>query len=226
MHPVSRPLRRPAVPIARPQSVGEELANSLSHGIGFLGAVVSLPVLVSMALRRGDATLDVVACCVFSLTMMLLYLTSTVYHALPDGRAKQVCNRLDHAAIYLFIAGSYTPFALGALRGGLGWTLFGVIWTLATLGMLAKLFNRLSHPLASTLLYVGMGWIAVFAAGPLMKQVSATGVQLLIAGGVAYTLGALVFLLDSRLRYAHFVWHLFVLGGSTCHFLAALWRRG
>jgi len=208
----------------RPQTLGEEIANSVSHGIGFLLAVAALPVLLSTCAERGGEPLDFMAATVFAATMMLLYLVSAVYHALPTGRIKQIFNRFDHAAIYLFIAGSYTPFALGALRGGLGWTLFSLVWVLATMGALAKLLNRLSHPLMSTGLYIAMGWLAVFAAGPLLERVSPQGLTLLLAGGVAYTLGAVVFLLDSRVRYAHFVWHLFVMGGSTCHFFAALWH--
>ena len=206
----------------RPQTPGEEIANSISHGVGFLLAVAALPMLLRACEERGGQALELVAVSVFAATMMLLYLVSTVYHALPAGRIKQVFNRFDHAAIYLFIAGSYTPFALGALRGGLGWTLFGVVWGLAAMGALAKLLDRLSHPLWSTGLYIAMGWMAVLAAGPLLERVSPNGLWLLLAGGISYSLGAIVFLFDSRVRYAHFVWHLFVLGGSTCHFLAAL----
>ncbi|HSI56732.1 MAG TPA: hemolysin III family protein [Ideonella sp.] len=211
-----------AAVIDRPQSVGEELANALSHGIGCLLAMASLPVLVSFTAQRGGA-LSVVAACVFSTTMIVLYLVSALYHALPAGRAKLWCNRLDHAAIYLFIAGSYTPFALGVLRGGWGWTLFGIVWAAAALGITVKLLDRLKHPLLSTGLYVAMGWVALLAAGPLVERMPPAGIAWLVAGGLAYTLGALVFLLDNRVRYAHFVWHLFVLAGSTCHFFAALW---
>jgi hemolysin III len=207
----------------REQTLGEEIANSISHGLGFLLAVAALPVLLHTCAAQGAAPRDVVAVGVFAATMMLLYLVSAVYHALPIGRVKALFNRFDHAAIYVFIAGSYTPFALGALRGGLGWTLFAVVWALAVVGVLAKLANRLSHPLGSTGLYIAMGWMGVFAAGPLLHHVARPGLALLMAGGAAYTLGAVVFLFDSRLRYAHFVWHLFVLGGSTCHFFAALW---
>jgi hemolysin III len=207
----------------RDQTLGEEIANSISHGVGFVLAVAALPVLLHTCAARGGQAIDLVAVSVFATTMMLLYLVSAVYHALPIGRIKAVFNRFDHAAIYLFIAGSYTPFALGALRGGLGWTLFGVVWTLAAMGALAKLLNRLSHPLWSTSLYIAMGWLAVFAAGPLLQHIAPHGLALLVAGGISYTLGAIVFLLDSRLRYAHFVWHLFVMGGSACHFFAALW---
>jgi hemolysin III len=205
----------------RPQTLREELANTLSHGLGFLLALASLPVLVSIAAQRGGAA-SVVGACVFSVTMMLLYGASALYHALPPGRAKRIANRLDHAAIYVFIAGSYTPFALGPLHGGWGWSLFGVVWGLATLGVLLKLLNRLRHPLWSTGLYVAMGWLALVAAVPMLERIATGGIVLLLAGGAAYTVGVVFFLLDNRVRYSHFVWHLFVLVGSACHFTAVL----
>jgi hemolysin III len=218
MHPPAMP-KLPQT--ERPQTWGEELANSISHGIGFLLAVASLPVLLGFAQGNGS-TMNNVAVCVFSATMMLLYLVSAVYHAVPAGRAKELLNRCDHAAIYLFIAGSYTPFVLGVLRGGWGWSMFGVVWAMAALGVAAKLLNRLKHPLWSTGLYVAMGWVAVLAAAPLLARMPGAGLAWLIAGGVSYTAGAVVFLYDSRVKYAHFVWHLFVLGGSACHFFAVL----
>jgi hemolysin III len=207
----------------RPQTFTEELANSISHGIGFLLAVASLPVLVSFAAQRGHPV-NVVAATVFSSTMIFLYFASAMYHALPPGRAKRVFNRLDHAAIYVFIAGSYTPFALGALRGGWGWALFGVVWGLAAIGVVLKILNKLQHPGWSTALYVAMGWLVLIAAVPLLQHVAFNGVLLLVAGGVSYTAGAIFFLMDSKLRFGHFLWHLFVMGGSTCHFFAALWH--
>ena len=206
----------------RDQTRGEEVANSLSHGIGFLLAIASLPLLLGLAPDRASA-INIVAMCVFSATMMLLYGVSTLYHAVPHGRAKAWLNRFDHAAIYLFIAGSYTPFVLGVLRGGWGWSLFGVVWAFGLLGFSAKLMNRLKHPLWSTGLYVAMGWIAVVAAAPLVARMPGAGLALLVAGGLLYTAGAVVFVFDSRVRFAHFVWHLFVLGGSACHFFAVLW---
>lgn len=209
--------------IDRPQSLGEEIANAISHGIGFLLAVASLPVLMVHAVQHGGAG-DVVGASVFSATMITLYLVSALYHALPPGTAKRWFNRLDHSAIYVFIAGSYTPFVLGVLRGGWGWSLFGIVWTLAAFGVLAKMLDRLSRPLWSTALYVAMGWVVVVAAVPLQERMSGAGLAWLVAGGLGYTLGALVFLLDNRIRYAHFVWHLLVMAGSGCHFCAVLWH--
>ena len=209
--------------MTRDQTFGEELANAISHGLGFLLAVASLPILVHHAASRGGVA-DVVAASVFAGTAILLYLVSTLYHALPAGAAKTFFNRLDHAAIYLFIAGSYMPFLLGVLHGAWGWSLFGVVWGAAALGVGAKLLDRLKHPLWSTGLYIAMGWVALVAAVPLVERMSPAGLTWLLAGALSYTAGAVVFLLDSKLRYAHFVWHLFVLGGSTCHFFAA-WRH-
>jgi hemolysin III len=206
----------------RPQTLGEEIANAISHGLGFLLAIASLPVLVVMAARHGTA-LNIVAVSIFSTTMILLYLSSTLYHALPEGKVKDVLARIDHAAIYLFIAGSYTPFALGVLHGATGWTLFTAVWAMAAAGIAVKLMDMLKHPLWSTGLYVAMGWSALLAAGPLIHALPTAGLMWLLAGGVAYTLGAVVFIFDSRARYLHFAWHLFVLAGTTCHFFAALW---
>mgnify|MGYP001809963647 FL=1 len=215
-----------AAPAERPQTLGEEIANALTHGLGFLLAVASLPILVWQAQRAGGAA-DVVGAAVFAGTMMLLYGVSALYHALPAGTAKRWFQRLDHAAIYLFIAGSYTPFTLGVLGGPWGWSLFGVVWAAAAFGVAVKLLNRLRHPWVSTGLYVAMGWVAVVAVGPLVERMPPAGLAWLVAGGLSYTLGAIVFLLDHRIRYAHAVWHLFVLGGSVCHFFAALgYARG
>lgn len=207
----------------RAQTRGEEIANALSHGIAVLLAAAALPLLVHGAASHGRAA-DVVGAALFAGTMIVLYLVSTLYHAMPAGRAKARLNRLDHASIYLFIAGSYMPFLLGVLRGAWGWSLFGVVWAAAALGVVAKLLDRLRHPLWSTGLYVAMGWVALVAAAPLVERMSTAGLAWLVAGGLSYTAGAVVFLFDSKWRYAHFAWHLFVMGGSTCHFFAALWH--
>ena len=209
--------------MVRDQTLGEEIANSLSHGIGCLLATASLPILVHQAAMRGGAA-DIVGASLFAGSAIVLYLVSALYHALPAGAAKRWLNRLDHAAIYLFIAGSYMPFVLGVLFGAWGWALFGVVWGAASVGVTAKLLDRLRHPLWSTALYVAMGWVALAAALPLVERMSAPGLAWLLAGGVSYTVGAVVFLFDSKVRYAHFAWHLFVIGGSTCHFFAALWH--
>ncbi|GAB1579973.1 hemolysin III family protein [Bordetella petrii] len=206
----------------RPQTLGEEIANSISHGLGALGAVAAAPLLIIGATRRGDAAL-IAGAAVFAASMCLLYLASTLYHALPRGRAKQVFNVLDHSAIYLLIAGTYTPFALGPLRGPWGWTLLGLVWGLAALGVALKAARRLDRPAVSLALYLTMGWLVAIAVDPVLEHVPAGGLWLLLAGGLAYTGGVLFFVFDSRWRYSHFVWHLFVLAGTACHFFAALW---
>jgi len=202
----------------RPQSLGEEIANSVSHGVALVAAVASVPFLIASA-RHQSAT-GFVGTLVFAATMVLLYLASTLYHALPGGRAKRVFLKLDHGAIYLFIAGTYTPFALGALSGAWGWSLFGVVWLLAAIGITLKALDRLTHPWLSTGLYLAMGWLVVVAAVPLLERVPLSGVMWLVAGGVAYTVGVVFFVFDSRIRYSHAVWHGFVAMGTACHFVA------
>ncbi len=204
----------------RPQTLGEEIANSISHGVALLAALAGVPFLLVSVSHLNAA--NIVGAAVFGATMILLYLTSTLYHALPMGRAKQVFMKLDHGAIYLFIAGSYTPFALGALGGPWGWTLFGLVWGMAALGITLKAFDRLSHPWLSTGLYLAMGWIVLIAAVPLVERVPTAGVALLVAGGLAYTVGVVFFLLDNKVRYAHAVWHAFVATGTGLHFFAVL----
>lgn len=204
---------------SRAQTLGEEIANSLSHGFGLLAALVFVPVLLVATSRHG-AALNVVGTSVFAATLLVLYAVSTIYHALPEGRAKRVFLKLDHAAIFVFIAGCYTPFALGPLRGDSGPALLVAVWGLAAAGVTLKATDRLAHPLASTGLYLLMGWLVLFAVGPLLAHVPAAGVAWLVAGGVAYTIGAGFFLFDSMFRFGHAVWHLFVLAGTTCHFVA------
>jgi hemolysin III len=202
----------------RPQSLGEEIANSVSHGMAFIAAVASVPFL--MASARQHNTAGFVGAMVFAATMVLLYLASTLYHAMPEGPAKRLFCKLDHSAIYLFIAGTYTPFSLGVLNGAWGWSLFGAVWSLAAIGITLKALDRLSHPWLSTGLYLAMGWLVVIAAVPLFERVPLQGVMWLAAGGMAYTVGVIFFILDSRIRYSHTVWHGFVAMGTVCHFIA------
>jgi hemolysin III len=201
---------------ARPQSRSEEIANTLSHGIALAAALVGVPFLL---LAAGPHLLGA---SIFGATLLLLYLSSTLYHALPEGRAKQVWLQVDYGAIYFFIAGSYTPFALSAVSGMWGWTLFALVWLLAIAGTVLKVLGRLAHPWLSTGLYVAMGWLVLVAAVPLVDQLSAQGLAWLVAGGVAYTAGVVFFVLDGRWPYAHAVWHGFVVLGSACHACAVL----
>jgi len=205
----------------RVQSRGEEVANSLSHGFGLIAALVATPFLIEHAVRQGDAGF-MVGASIFAATMVMLYLASTLYHALPVGRAKGVFRVIEHSAIFLLIAGTYTPFTLGVLRGTWGWTLLGLVWGIAVTGVVLKALNRLTHPILTTSLYLLMGWLIVIAAGPLTERVPASGLLWLVAGGLAYTLGVFFFALDSRLRYGHFIWHLFVMAGTACHYFAVL----
>jgi hemolysin III len=208
-------------PRARRQCPREERANALSHGAGFVAAAAAWPLLSDYAAQRGGS-LAALGMAVFCLSAMFVYAASMVYHALPAGRAKHWAHRVDHAAIFIFIAGSYTPFALGPLADSLGAPLLAGVWSLAGVGVGCKVLGRLQHRIASMALYTAMGWMALGLLGPLQTRTGADTAALLLAGGAAYTVGAAFFFYDDRLRYGHFVWHLFVLAGSTCHVLAAL----
>lgn len=197
---------------------GEELANALTHGIGAAASAIALVVLVLLAARGGDVW-QIVSVALFGATLLLLYLASTVYHAARDPLIKARLKVLDHSAIYLLIAGTYTPFALGVLRGGWGWTLFGIVWGLACAGIVFKLFFTGRFRLASTLIYIGMGWLGLVAAVPLIRGLNPVVLFWLVAGGIAYTAGT-PFYQAGRFRYAHAVWHGFVLAGSACHTVA------
>ena len=201
------------------QTLGEEIANSVSHGIGFLGAVAVTPLLIIAAIPYGAAA--TVGSSIFGALMTVLYLVSTLYHAFPQNRAKRLFKIFDHGAIFLLIAGTYTPFTLGVLRGAWGWTLFGIVWALALFGVLLKSIGGASSSNLSTALYLGMGWIAVLAAKPLWLSMPAWGLFWLIAGGVMYSAGVAFFVAE-RIRYSHFIWHLFVLAGTACHVVAVM----
>ncbi len=210
------------VVLERPQAFGEELANAISHGIALIAFIVAVPVLVIGAARTGGAS-AVVGASIFSATLLLLYLASTIYHALPAGKAKRVFMIIDHCAIFLLIAGTYTPFTLGVLNGAWGWSLFGVVWGLALVGILLKTISGTQYQALSVALYLAMGWLVVVATQPMLNTVPVPGLLWLLAGGLSYTFGVVFFHFDSRARYAHFVWHLFVVAGSVCHFAAVFW---
>jgi hemolysin III len=196
-------------------TLGEEVANSVTHGVGAVFSVAGLIVLVIIAALRGTGW-HVVACAVYGASLVLLYLSSTLYHALTNGPAKRVFRILDHAAIYVLIAGTYTPFTLVTLRGVWGWALFGIVWTLAVLGIVLKCFFTGRLHVLSTAMYVLMGWMAVVAIRPLSQALPWPGLLWLLAGGVLYTLGVAFF--SQRWKYSHAIWHVFVVAGSVCHF--------
>ncbi len=206
----------------RSQSLGEEIANSLSHGVGLVASLVGATFLIGMAIQRGSISF-IVGASVFAITMVMLYAASTVYHALPRNRAKRVFLVFDHAAIFVFIAGCYTPFTLGVLRGVWGWTLFGIVWGIAVIGVASKIIGGADRfPRLSTAAYLGMGWIFLIVVGPLWQQLPIAGMIWLLAGGISYTVGGAFFRAE-KLKYAHFVWHLFVIAGTACHFVA-VWK--
>ncbi|NII11887.1 hemolysin III family protein [Oleiagrimonas sp. C23AA] len=199
---------------------GDELASSVVHGIGILLSISGLAVLVAFAALYGDAR-AVVASAVFGSTLILCYTASTLYHAIPGEMPKRVLRTLDHIAIFLLIAGTYTPFTLLALPGVWGWSLFGLIWALAIAGSAAELGWLKQYRKLAVVMYVAMGWVALIALEPLSRHLEMGGLVLLLAGGVTYTLGV-PFYLCRRLPFHHTLWHLFVLGGSVLHFFAVL----
>ncbi len=204
----------------RSQTLGEEIANSISHGIGVLAAIVITPILIVKALPAGAHA--IVGVSIFGATMVLLYLASTLYHAFPDSRTKRVFRIFDHSAIFLLIAGTYTPFTLIVLPGAWGWTLFGIVWGLAVVGVIIKSVRNVGTGKLSIALYLGMGWLAILAANPLYNALPFWGLVWLIAGGLMYSAGVIFFAYDHRIRYSHFIWHLFVLAGTACHVIAVL----
>jgi len=201
-------------------STGEEIANSITHGLGILLSIAGLVVLTTFASRFGN-TWHIVSCSVFGATLILLYTASTLYHSIRYPRAKTVLRIVDHSAVFLLIAGTYTPFALVSLRGPWGWSLFGLVWGLAVLGIIFKVSLLSRWVLASVGLYVGMGWVGVLAIKPLLATVAPGGLALMFLGGLAYTAGV-GFYIWHRLPYHHAVWHGFVLAGSIFHFFAIL----
>ncbi|MEJ2514697.1 MAG: hemolysin III family protein [Gammaproteobacteria bacterium] len=213
-------LQENSTAVRRRQSIGEEIANSVSHGMALVLALLGTPFLIVEAATRGG-TADVVGAAVFAATVVLAYTASTLYHAFPHGAAKRVLRALDHGTIFLLIAGTYTPFTLGVLRGGWGWSLFGAIWTLALAGVILKASGGVRFHRLSIVLYLVMGWMVIVAIKPLAEAMEPAGLAWLVAGGLAYTAGVVFYALD-RIPYCHFIWHLFVITGTACHFFAVL----
>ena len=201
------------------QSTGEEIANGISHGIGLVGAMIAAPVLLQAAFNHGNIPF-IAGTIIFTTTMLLVYLASTLYHSWPHTHTKSLLQLIDHSAIFLLIAGTYTPFALGPLRDGGGILMLGIVWALALFGVIMKATRGvLRHRRLSMALYLGTGWLGLTFIRLLALAIPLSALLCLIAGGIAYTAGTLFFA-NERLRYGHFVWHLFVLAGTSCHFAA------
>ena len=201
-------------------SMGEEIAHAITHGVGIPLSITALVVLVTFSALYGNAW-HITSTAVYGTTLILLYTASTLYHGIPQPRAKTILRQLDHAAIFLLIAGTYTPFTLVNLRGPWGWSLFGLVWGLAIMGVVVELWGSARFRRWSLALYLGLGWLVVIAIKPMLTLVETGGLLLLLAGGLSYTLGAL-FYIWKRLAYNHAIWHLFVLAGSALHFFAVL----
>ncbi|WP_432408790.1 PAQR family membrane homeostasis protein TrhA [Wukongibacter sp. M2B1] len=199
---------------------GEEITNAILHGIGLGLAIAALCVLVVFAKIYGDVWY-IVSFSIYGATLVLLYLSSTLYHSFPEGRVKNIFEIFDHSAIYLLIAGTYTPLTLISLRGKIGWTIFSIVWGIALVGIIFKVFWVKKFVIFSTILYIVMGWLIIFAIKPLIQAVNKTSIILLVAGGASYTIGT-IFYVWRRMKYHHAIWHLFVLGGSICHFFTIL----
>lgn len=204
----------------RKQTLGEEITNAILHGVGFGLAVAALTVLVVFASKYGDVW-HVVGFSIYGATLVILYLSSTLYHSFPEGKVKRIFRIFDHSSIFLLIAGTYTPITLIKLRGGLGWTIFGIVWGIAILGIISKVFWINKFSILSTILYIAMGWLVVVALKPLLAALNQTSTVFLVTGGLLYTVGT-VFYSWKKIKYTHAIWHLFVLAGSICHFFTIL----
>lgn len=199
------------------QSIGEEIVNSILHGMGFMLSVAGLSIMIVFSCLYASVW-HIVGCTIFGSALTLLYLNSTLYHSLQHTKAKNVFRKLDHVSIYILIAGTYTPFLLTVLRGGYGWALFGVEWGLAVCGIVFKLVYGYRYDILATLGYAVMGWLIVIATAPLLERLPWQGVLWLLAGGLCYTGGIFFYFKDHKVKYFHAIWHLFVLAGSICHF--------
>ena len=203
------------------QTRREEMANTISHGLGFIAAIAASPLLIRYAVSRGD-TLVVAGVSVFIGTAVLLYLSSTLFHGLKDGKAKETFQIIDHIAIFLLIAGTYTPFTFGVLHGSFGWAMFALIWAVAISGIALKIMLGKTHMRLFVAFYLLMGWMILIPIKPLIENMELAGLLWITAGGAAYTIGVIFYSLPRR-YYSHFVWHLFVLAGTASHFMAVMY---
>ncbi|WP_455930950.1 PAQR family membrane homeostasis protein TrhA [Priestia aryabhattai] len=199
---------------------GEEIANAITHGVGAVLSIVGLTLLIVLSSLEGTPW-HVISFTIYGVTMLLLYVSSTLVHSFPEGKVKDLFEIFDHSSIYLFIAGTYTPFLFIAVKGTIGWTLFGIVWGIALAGIVFKAFFVKKFLFISTILYVFMGWMIVFAWDSLTQNIAHQGIVLLVVGGVLYTIGA-VFYVWRGFRFHHMIWHMFVLGGTILHFLAII----
>lgn len=198
----------------------EEVFNAITHGIGVLMSIAALVLLIIFSAKQGSASLMLISI-IYGMSMLLLYLASTLVHSFPEGKAKDLFEIFDHSAIYIFIAGTYTPIMVLVIQGTLGWTLLAVVWGVAVIGVIFKAFYVKKFLYLSTILYIAMGWMIVLVWGPLTAAMPEPGIQLLIAGGLLYTFGA-IFYVWRGFPFHHAVWHLFVLAGSVAHFFVVL----
>ncbi|RFU65379.1 PAQR family membrane homeostasis protein TrhA [Peribacillus glennii] len=198
----------------------EEIVNAITHGIGVLLSIAALVFLILFSVKQGSAW-HITTAAIYGATMVVLFAASTLVHSFPPGKAKDIFEIFDHSAIYFFIAGTYTPFTLIVIKGALGWTLLGIVWGIALVGIVFKTFFVKRFLFLSTILYIAMGWLIVIAWNPLTETLPAAGMHLLVAGGLLYTVGA-VFYVWRGFPFHHAVWHVFVLGGTAAHFFAVL----
>lgn len=205
---------------AAPYSLAEEIAHAITHGVGILLSIAALAVMIGFSSVYGDAW-HITSTAIYGTTLILLYTASTLYHSIPQPKAKAILQQLDHAAIFLLIAGTYTPFTLVNLRGTWGWSLFGLVWGIAIAGILIELFGSERMRRWSLWLYLGLGWLVLIAIKPMLDSVATGGLILLLAGGLSYSLGVIFYVWD-RLAFNHAIWHLFVLAGSALHFFSVL----
>jgi len=201
-------------------SAGEEIAHTATHAVGLLLSIAGLAVLVTFSAQNGNIW-HIVSTSVFGATLIMLYATSTLYHGIPHAKAKPILQKLDHAAIYLLIAGTYTPFTLVSLRGEWGWTLFGLVWSIAIAGVMLELISKQRYKRVSIGLCLGLGWLVLIAIKPMLRSVETGGLLLLLAGGLSYSFGVIFYVWKS-LPYHHAIWHLFVLAGSVLQFFSIL----